>query len=128
MLTKNRKKNEKNLTIKGRKFIIKNYYERIARFDFIDLCKKNIGAEDYIKIAEACDFIFIENMPNFDHTNSDQQQRFITLIDIIYEKKVQLALSSESDLNRLGLIGNLSKTFKRTSSRLFELTSGSVEF
>ena len=39
------------LIIKGRKFNIKNYFNGIARFDFKELCSKNIGAEDYIKIA-----------------------------------------------------------------------------
>ena len=56
---------EKILIIKGRKFIIKNYFDGISRFDFKDLCAKNIGAEDYIKIAQTCNFIIIENIPNF---------------------------------------------------------------
>ena len=43
---------------------------------------------DYIKIAENSDFMFIKNLPNFNDNNSNQQQRFITLIDIIYEKKI----------------------------------------
>ena len=62
-MTKGKAIKEKILIIKGRKFIIKNYYDGIARFDFKDLCNKNIGAEDYIKIAEACNFIIIENLP-----------------------------------------------------------------
>ena len=122
-LTKDKKKKQKDLLIKGRKFIIKNYYEGIVRFDFNDLCNKNIGAEDYIKIAEECKYIIIENLPNFDENNSNQQQRFITLIDIIYEKKVNLAISSVSILNKLTSANSLSKPFKRTISRLYELTS-----
>jgi len=65
------------------------------------LCNKNIGAEDYIKIAEACDHILIENIPAFKENNSNQQQRFITLIDIAYEKKIKLTISSELDLKSL---------------------------
>jgi len=42
------------LSIKGRKLTIKNYFDGIARFDFKELCSKNIGAEDYIKIAKVC--------------------------------------------------------------------------
>jgi cell division protein ZapE len=122
-LTKNKTKIEKILSIKGRKFNIKNYYNKVARFDFKDLCNKNIGAEDYIKIAEICNFIIIENLPNFNNNNSNQQQRFITLIDIIYEKKVLLAISSESDLKNLTSTKSLLEPFKRTISRLHELTS-----
>ena len=122
-LTKGKIKEEKILFIKGRKFNIKNYYQGIARFDFKDLCNKNIGAEDYIKITKVCDFIIIENLPNFNNNNSNQQQRFITLIDIIYEKKIPLAVSGESSLKEITSTNNLVEPFKRTSSRLYELTS-----
>jgi cell division protein ZapE len=122
-LTKKKVKKEKILTIKGRKFNIKNFYDGVARFDFRDLCKKNIGAEDYIKIAESCNFIILENLPSFNDDNSDQQQRFITLIDIIYEKKISLAVSGISSLEDLSSAKSLLKPFKRTSSRLHELTS-----
>ena len=122
-ITKNLTLKEKVLTIKGRKFIIKNYFDGIARFNFKDLCAKNIGAEDYIKIAEKCDLIIIENIPNFNNVNSNQQQRFITLIDIIYEKSIPLMITSQSKLDSLSSSDNLKQSFKRTISRLYELTS-----
>ena len=122
-ITKKKIKKEKVLFIKGRKFIIKNYYEGIARFDFKDLCEKNIGAEDYLKIAEKCNFIFIENIPDFSNSNSNHQQRFITLLDIIYEKHIPLMISSKSKLNLISSSKNLENIFKRTISRLYELTS-----
>ena len=121
-LTKGKIKEEKILSIKGRKFNIKNYYQGIARFDFKDLCNKNIGAEDYIKLSKVCDFIIIENLPNFNNNNSDQQHRFITLIDIIYEKKIKLIISSASSLKELASTNNQLIAFKRTLSRLYELT------
>ena len=124
-LTKNKNKQEKILIIKGRNFIIKNYYDGIVRFDFNDLCNKNIGAEDYIKIADVCKYILIENLPNFNDNNSNQQHRFITLIDIIYEKKIKITISCVSNLNKLTSAKSLSKPFKRTLSRLYELTSKS---
>ena len=122
-ITKNIPNKEKNLTIKGRKFNIQNSYDGISRFIFKDLCAKNIGAEDYIKIAEACSFIVIENIPNFNNDNSNQQQRFITLIDILYEKNIPLMVTSEFKLNLIGSSKNLEDVFKRTISRLYELTS-----
>ena len=122
-ITKNIKNKEKTLTIRGRKFIIEKYFNGISRFDFKDLCAKNIGAEDYIKIAEICNFMIIENIPNFDNDNSNQQQRFITLIDILYEKNVPLLVSSKSKLNLIISSKSLADVFKRTISRLHELTS-----
>ena len=122
-ITKNIPIKEKVLTIKGRKFIIKKYYDGISRFDFKDLCAKNIGAEDYIKIADICSFIIIEKIPNFNNNNSNQQQRFITLIDILYEKNVPLMITSKSKLNLISSSKSLDDVFKRTISRLYELTS-----
>ena len=122
-ITKNIPIKEKVLTIKGRKFIIKKYYDGISRFDFKDLCEKNIGAEDYIKIADTCNFIVIENIPNFNNDNSNQQQRFVTLIDILYEKKIPLMITSKSKLNLISSSKSLDDVFKRTISRLYELTS-----
>jgi cell division protein ZapE len=89
------------------------------------LCAKNIGAEDYIKIAESSTFIVIENIPNFNNDNSNQQQRFVTLIDILYEKKIPLLVSSKSQLDSIISSNNLRDVFKRTISRLHELTSTS---
>ena len=122
-ITKNIEKKQKILNIKGRKFIIDNYYNGISRFDFTDLCSKNIGAEDYIEIAKLCNFMIIENIPNFNNNNSDQQQRFITLIDIVYENNLPLLVTANNELNLISSSKNLEKVFKRTISRLHELTS-----
>ena len=124
-ITKDIQNKEKTLSIKGRKFIIKNYFNGNLRFDFKDLCAKNIGAEDYIKIAESSTFMVIENIPNFNNDNSNQQQRFVTLIDILYEKKIPLLVSSKSQLDAITSSNNLRDVFKRTTSRLHELTSTS---
>ena len=125
-LTKNKIHKEKTLLIKGRSFVIRNYFEGIARFEFNDLCNKNIGAEDYIKIAENCNHIIIENLPKFNENNSNQQQRFITFIDIIYEKNVRLTISSMLDLMSLTSANSLLKIFNRTTSRIHELTSEKI--
>jgi cell division protein ZapE len=120
--TKDKKKKIKVILTKGRKFKIENYYNGIARLNFKDLCDVNIGAEDYINIAKFCNHIFIENIPLFNDSNSNQQLRFITLVDIFYEKKIILTLSLSNNLNCLGSSKKHAKIFKRTLSRLFEMT------
>ena len=122
-LTKDKQINIKKLEIKGRVFEIKKYFEKIARFTFNELCAQNIGGEDYIKIAEVCNFIVIENIPEFNNNNKDKQQRFITLIDILYEKRIPLMISSSTELHNLSSSTSLEIPFKRTLSRLYELTS-----
>ena len=122
-LTKNKNKIIKTLEVKGRKLEIENFYERIAKFNFNELCDRNLGSEDYINIAKNCDFIFIQNLANFDENNSNQQQRFITLIDILYEKKIPLMITSQINLDEINSSKVLFKPFKRTISRIYELTS-----
>ena len=122
-ITKNKNKTLKMLEIKGRKIKIENFYERVMKFNFDELCNRNLGSEDYIAIANNCDFIFIKDLPDFNEDNSNQQQRFITLIDIIYEKQIPLMISSKISLDRINSSKNLIEPFKRTVSRLYELTS-----
>ena len=122
-ITKNKNKTIKILEIKGRNLVLENFYEKVVKFEFEELCNKNLGSEDYIKIAENCEFIIIKNLPNFSENNSNQQQRFITLIDIIYEKKIPLMITSQVNLNLINSSKSLSNPFKRTVSRLYELTS-----
>ena len=122
-ITKNKKKLTKILNIKGRDFEIKNYYEGISRFDFKDLCDQNLGAEDYLEIIKVSNFIIIENIPQFNDDNSNQQYRFITLLDVIYNKNIPIAVTANQNLDQFTSSHSLENQFKRTVSRLYELTS-----
>jgi len=122
VLTRNLKKEEKFIYTKGRKFKIDNY-EGVTRFNFKELCDENLGAEDYLNLASVCSHIFIEEIPNFDEYNSNQQLRFITLIDILYDNKISLTLSMESELEKISSSRKHSEIFKRTVSRLYEMTA-----
>ena len=122
-ITKNRKMLPKILHIKGRVFEIKNFYEGISRFNFKELCDQNLGAEDYLEITRNSNFIVIENIPQFNDTNLNQQLRFITLLDIIYDKNIPIAVTANQSLDKFSSSKSLEKEFKRSISRLYELTS-----
>jgi cell division protein ZapE len=111
------------LNVKGRDFKIENFYEGIARFNFNDLCDQHLGAEDYLTIIKNCKFIVIDQIPQFNDTNSNQQQRFITLLDVIYDKSIPIAVTANQNLDQFTSSRLLEKPFKRTISRLYELTS-----
>ena len=123
--TKNKKLATKSIEVKGRKLVFENFHEGVLKVSFDEICNRNLGSEDYIEIAKESDFIFIENLPKFNEINSNQQQRFITFIDIIYEKKIPLMIKSEVELNSLESSKSMKIPFKRTVSRLHELTSQS---
>ena len=122
-ITKGKNQTLKILNVKGRKLEFKNFYEGIFKLNFDKLFDQNLGAEDYIEIANNSKFIFLENLPSFNENNSNKQQRFITFIDIIYEKKIPLMISSENELKLIKTSKSLKDVFKRTISRLYELTS-----
>ena len=107
------------------KAIISHIFELFNPNDefIIGLGYRGADVKDYIKIAQKCNFIIIENIPNFNNDNSNQQQRFVTLIDILYEKSIPLMITSQSRLDLLSSSKNLKQFFKRTVSRLYELTS-----
>ena len=123
IISKDKKKAAQNLNIKGREFLIKEFYEGVVRFTFEELCDKNLGGEDYLEIVKVSKFMVIDQIPKFDDINSNQQQRFITLIDILYDKKIPIAVTAEKNLDKLTSSTSLKEPFKRTISRLYELTS-----
>ena len=127
IISKDKKKINKILNIKGRDFHIKEFYEGIVRFTFNELCDQNLGAEDYLEIIKVSEFIFIDKIPQFDDINSNQQHRFITLIDIVYDKKIPIAVSAEKSLDEFNSSKSLKEPFKRTISRLYELTSSNFK-
>ena len=121
-LTKGKKKETLKISTKGREIEIENFYSGIGRLRFNELCDKNLGSEDYLNIAKKCYHFFIEEIPIFNNENSNQQLRFITLIDVFYEKEINLTLSLQENLSNLGSSDKHSEVFKRTLSRLFEMT------
>jgi len=122
-ITKDKKHSLKTINVKGRDFKIENFYEGVARFNFNELCDQNLGAEDYLEIIKNCKFIVIDQIPQFNDTNSNQQQRFIILLDVIYDKNIPISVTANQNLDKFTSSRLLEKPFKRTISRLYELTS-----
>ncbi len=122
-ITKDKNHLSKIINVKGRDFEIEHFYEGVARFNFDDLCNRNLGAEDYLEIIKNCKFVTLDNIPQFNDINSNQQQRFITLIDVIYDKNIPLAVTADQNLDQFTSSRLLENPFKRTISRLYELTS-----
>ncbi len=122
-ITKDKEHTPLTINIKGRDFELENFYDGIARFNFNELFNKNIGAEDYLEIIKKCKFIVIDQIPQFNDNNSNQQQRFIIFLDVVYDKNIPIAVTANQNLDEFTSSRLLEKTFKRTISRLYELTS-----
>ena len=46
----------------------------------------------------------IDEIPQFNNINSNQQHRFITLIDVIYDKNIPLAITANQNLRSIQIL------------------------
>ena len=111
------------IEIKKREFEIKKFANNVARFNFNELCGLPLGSEDYLKLINNIKTLFLEEIPVFSDDNVDKQERFITLIDILYDNEIKLIMSSEKSLKDFTSSRRLDLKFKRTCSRLSEMKS-----
>jgi cell division protein ZapE len=65
----------------------------------------------------------LEDIPSLSRNNFNEAKRFVTLIDALYEAKVQLICSAAATPEMLYLEGEGTFEFERTASRLREMQS-----
>ena len=95
----------------------------VARFDFVDLCEKPLGARDYLRLVDVYDTFIIDNVPQFGRSNANAAKRFILLIDTLYDRGAKLAASFAVPLHELGLTDLTTFEFERCVSRLVDMQS-----
>jgi cell division protein ZapE len=117
----------RNISIKGRILHVPCSAHGVARFSFADLCERPLGASDYLRLAHDYHTILVDHIPVMDLPERNAAKRFITLIDTLYDNAVKLMASAEANPVSLYLAteGNEANEFKRTSSRLIEMSSES---
>ena len=109
------------LHVKGREVKLPRYHNGVARAQFFDLCGKPLGAADYLALAEAVRVLIVEDIPALGRSNFNEAKRFVTLIDALYEAKVQLICSAAAQPEMLYIEGEGTFEFERTASRLREM-------
>jgi len=117
----------RDISIKGRILHVPKSDHHVARFSFADLCEKPLGASDYLRLAHDYHTIMIDHIPVMHAADRNAAKRFITLIDTLYDNAVKLMASAEADPVSLyrGTDGHEANEFKRTASRLIEMSSES---
>jgi cell division protein ZapE len=117
----------RDISIKGRILHVPCSANGVARFSFPDICEKPLAASDYLRLAHDYHTILIDRIPVMDYTDRNAAKRFIALIDTLYDNAVKLMASAAADPASLYLAteGPEANEFKRTSSRLIEMSSES---
>jgi cell division protein ZapE len=126
-MTGNAPRKPRDILIKGRKLHVPCSAHGVARFSFADLCEAPLAASDYLRLAHDYHTILVDHIPVMDYPQRNAAKRFISLIDTLYDNAVKLMASAAADPVSLYLAtdGNEANEFKRTSSRLIEMSSES---
>jgi cell division protein ZapE len=117
----------RDISIKGRVLHVPCSAHGVARFSFADICEQPLAASDYLRLARDYHTILIDHIPVMDYPERNAAKRFIALIDTLYDNAVKLLASAQADPVSLYVAteGNEANEFKRTSSRLIEMSSES---
>ena len=111
------------LAINSRSFRARGTCAQAAWFDFAALCEGPYGSADYIELARMFSALLISGVPQFTPFNEDAAQRFVHLVDELYDRRVKLVVSAQAPVVELYDGKRLRRDFARTESRLIEMQS-----
>jgi cell division protein ZapE len=111
------------LMVQGRRLAVPRAAKGVARFRFAELCERPLGAADYIAIATHFHTLILAEIPQMSRAERNEARRFMTLIDALYEHKVNLICSAAAVPDALYAEGDGAFEFQRTASRLMEMQS-----
>jgi cell division protein ZapE len=111
------------LSVQGRSLRIREQAKGVARLGFGELCEEPLGPADYLALAHKFHTLIVSGIPRLDPERRNEAQRFVTLIDTLYDNRVKLVCSAAAPPDALYPKGDAAFEFKRTASRLVEMQS-----
>ena len=117
----------REISIKGRVLRVPCSAHGVARFSFADLCEAPLAASDYLRLARDYHTILVDHIQVMGYPQRNTVKRFISLIDTLYDNGVKLMASAAANPVSLYVAteGNEANEFKRTQSRLVEMSAAS---
>lgn len=109
--------------VKSRKIEVDEAVGGIARFTFAQLCERPRAANDYLAIADRYHTVFIERIPKLGYDRRNEVKRFMTLIDTLYDKHINVVMTAAAPPDALYIGQDYEFEFERTISRLQEMQS-----
>lgn len=111
------------VAVQGRTLDFPRMADGVLFTDFAALCERPLGAADYAAIASRCHTVVLKGIPRLGTSRHNEAHRFVTLIDTLYEHKVNLVCSADAPPETLYAEGTGAFEFQRTASRLIEMQS-----
>jgi cell division protein ZapE len=116
-------KTEASININGRDIAIRHRASGVIWFDFDSICRTHRSNSDFIEIARQYHTVIISGIPTLNKQDDDAARRLIELVDELYDRNVKLLISSDNPPSGIYNGNRLKETFKRTTSRLTEISS-----
>ncbi len=95
--------------------------QSVIWFTFDDLCAIPRSQNDYLEIARLYKTVMLSDLPQIKAEQESKINYFIALIDILYDNRVNLIVSSAVPIEGIYPDGRKQFEFKRTASRLNEM-------
>ena len=95
----------------------------VVWFDFLVLCGGPRSAADYLSIAERFHTLLLSGLPKLGAGDYDLAHRFMNLIDLLYDQRVNLIIAADGDPDQIYEGDRFQFEFERVTSRLIEMQS-----
>ena len=109
------------VSVKGRDIKVDRAARGVAWFGFDQLCGEPRGAEDYLCLGKRFHTIILDGVPHLTEETRNEAKRFITLIDTLYELRVNLVMAASTAPHDIYKGATHAFEFERTLSRLMEM-------
>jgi cell division protein ZapE len=109
-----------SLTVGYRTLLAAAASPALLHFTFAQLCQAATAVMDYLTLSESYAVWLLDEVPPLATVGPAAQQRFINVIDVLYEKQIRLLLVTRCDLETL-VAGVELEDIQRTRSRLQQL-------
>ncbi len=109
------------LRLTGRRLEVSRAAVGVACFGFAELCQRPLGAADYLAIAQEFHTVILDGVPRLGPKQRNEAKRFTTLIDALYEHRVNLICAADAAAHELYAEGTGAFEFQRAASRLLEM-------
>ncbi len=88
-----------------------------------ELCEAPLGVADHLALAETADLLLLDGVPRFGPGSPDIRRRFVTLIDALYDARVEVFVRADAEPAALCAEADTARDFTPTASRLEEMRS-----
>jgi len=74
---------------------------QVVHFGFDELCRTATGPSEWVGIANAAEAIILTDVPRFEAHDEDAARRFVTFVDIVYDRQRFLVITAETSPEKI---------------------------